>query len=43
MQEPMRKLLNDAWAEFWQASSGYIAWEKREADTLRKLLARGKQ
>jgi hypothetical protein len=38
MQEPIRKLLNDAWAEFWQASSSYVAWEKREADKLGKLL-----
>jgi hypothetical protein len=38
MQGPMRKLLNDAWAEFWQAPSGYVTWEKREADKLGKLL-----
>jgi hypothetical protein len=38
MQEPIRKLLNDAWAEFWQAPSGYVAWEKREADKLGNLL-----
>jgi hypothetical protein len=38
MQEPIRKLLNDAWAEFWQAPAGYVAWEKREADKLGKLL-----
>jgi hypothetical protein len=23
-QEPIRKLLNDAWAEFWQAPAGYV-------------------
>jgi hypothetical protein len=38
MQEPIRKLLNDAWTEFWQAPSGYVAWEKTEADKLGKLL-----
>ncbi len=38
MQEPIRKWLNDAWAEFWQAPSGYVTWEKREADKLGKLL-----
>ncbi len=38
MQEPIRKLLNDAWAEFWQAPSDYVAWEQREADKLGKLL-----
>jgi hypothetical protein len=38
MQEPIRKLPNDAWAEFWQAPAGYAAWEKREADKLGKLL-----
>ena len=38
MQEPIRKLLNDAWTEFWQTPSGYVAWEKGEADKLGKLL-----
>jgi hypothetical protein len=38
MQEPMRKLLNDASAESRQVRSRYIAWEKTEADTLGKLL-----
>jgi hypothetical protein len=38
MQQPIRKLLNDAWAEFWQTPSGYVAWEKREADKLGTLL-----
>ena len=38
MQEPMRKLLNDAWEEFWQAPSGYVIREKSEADKLGKLL-----
>jgi hypothetical protein len=37
-QEPIRKLLNEAWAEFWQASVGDVIWEKSEADTLGKLL-----
>jgi hypothetical protein len=32
------KLLNDAWAEFWQAPSSYVTWEKREADKLGTLL-----
>ena len=38
MQEPIRRLLNDAWTQFWHSPIDYVNWEKLVADSLEERL-----